>query len=277
MSENNKRYKQKNVFFTKNKKLLVSLLCMALIVTTTVFVTLAYQTATTTKIVNEFETPEIETEIIEEFDGISKEDVTVTNSADSDVDVYVRLKFVVSTMEAVYEEDGSLATYIGDDGNKYYETGDIVATPSSFDEYGYLANHTTTIINVFDVEGLNTTDWMLDPIGDGVYYYKYSLAPGESAYDLVSSIYQTVYYDGVIVVLTIISDSVQVESGVEVWTDVAQSEYIDANGNPILYLKDDDTTVPTDNYTNYTQRFDSNYEDTSGKYLDGTDLVPTHK
>lgn len=246
MSEKNRRY---NKYHIKNKKALISLISVILIAATTIVFVLAYKTDKTVEVINEFETPEIETPIEEEFDGKYKEDVTATNSADSDVDVYVRLKFVVNTMDD--------------------STGEIVATPSSYDEYGYLANHATTIVNVFDVAGLNTLDWMLDPIGDGVYYYKYSLAPGESAYDLVSSIYQTVYYDGVKVTLTILVDSVQVDSVQDVWTDVIQSDYVDVNGNKILYLADDETTEPSEDYTDYTSRYAEIYDEDKDEYVTG--------
>lgn len=280
------------------KKMVLSLTMMLLIITATIAVTLAYRSDTTNVVVNEFETPEIETNIKEEFtDGITKTNVTATNDTTSDVDVYVRLKFVVQTLE--FTDDNNNGEY--DEG----ETGDIVATPSSFDDDGYLENLPITILNVFEVEGLNIdytgsgeADWFTDAKQEtGIYFYKYSLAPGESAYDLVSSVDQEVYYEGVIVRLTVIVDSVQVDGVEDAWVNVNQSgngvlldgttltgdevsvAYLDANGNPILYSatyneEDDATGVPpTESYTDYLQRFsgeDSNnneeddYKETQG-------------
>lgn len=279
------------------KKMVLSLTMMLLIITATIAVTLAYQSDITQVVVNKFETPVIETNIEEEFtDGITKNNVTATNDTTSDVDVYVRLKFVVQTLE--FTDDNNNGVY--DEG----ETGDIVATPSSFDDDGYLENLPITIINVFDVQGLNidytgegNADWFTDADQEtGIYFYKYSLSPGESAYDLVTEIYQEVYYEGVIVRLTVVVDSVQVDGVETAWVNVNQSDtYVDANGNPILYSATyedgatgvlptydrvavdslDSVLLDTDGDYGYLQRYSTNYEDTAGLNSYGTDLVPT--
>ncbi|WP_249030082.1 hypothetical protein [Tannockella kyphosi] len=244
-------------FFHKNKKTMMSLCLIVMFLVSAIGLTIAYKIGVSDEIENNFETPTIVTPIEEEFDGVVKESVTASNSSDSDVDVYVRLKFVVNTMEVIYGDNGypilidelgnEYSTTINEDGEVVvsdenydsttastltYKTGALVATTSSFDENGYLANHATTITNVFDVEGLNDTDWISD--GDGVYYYKYSLAPGETANTLVEKIYQEVFYDGVVVTLTIIVDSVQVDGLEDSWQDVSLTT--DSDDNPVVYL-----------------------------------------
>ncbi len=271
----------------QQKKRILTLASVAVLATAAIAITLALLTDPTDTIVNEFDPPEIETEIEEGFDGINKTNVTATNSADSTTDVYVRLKFVVNVMEPVYGSDGiTPKTYVDEDGHTRYETGDIIVTPSSYNDDGYLENLPITLTNVLDVSGLNLTDWFTDGSQDtGTYYYKYSLAPGESAYDLVGQIYQEVYYEGVVVTLTVLLDSVQVAAFVDdgnaattqPWSAVSVSAYTDANGNGILYL--DGEAGPTANYNTYTQRFLSGengdtYTSTAGYYSDGTPITP---
>ncbi|MFI3326880.1 MAG: hypothetical protein R3Y35_12020 [Clostridia bacterium] len=337
----------------KNKKMLISLVSIALIITSTIALTLAYKTDTTSIITNIFNPPEIETQIEETFDGVVKTNVTVTNTEESDTDVYVRLKFVVQTLEAVYDsegypimvdkdgtdvyvdynEGGTIAGYYTNDEKTtayvydktqdlvlFYKSGDIIATPDSFDVNGYLLNEPINIMNVLEVTGLNVdfsgsgyADWFTDSAQEtGIYFYKYSLAPGETAYDLVTDIIQEVYYEDTIVRLTVLTDSVQVDGVEDAWVNVNQSNtYTDANGNPILYSStyvegttgaepnynriaaDDFTDITSvtvvngsitsidpqtdsetgEKFVNYVQRFSSNYDDTDNVNSFDVDLV----
>ncbi|MFI3327186.1 MAG: hypothetical protein R3Y35_13600 [Clostridia bacterium] len=285
MTKKNNRFVKTSRKTIKNRKLSISLIAIIMVLSSTVALTLAYRTDITTALVNTFNPASIEVDVEEDFDNITKTNVTATNSEESDTDVYVRLKFVVQTLEWVDED--------GDGEYDENETGDIVATPSSFDEYGYLLNLPITILNVLDITGLNVdftgsgqADWFTDATeSTGIYYYKYSLAPGESAYDLATGITQEVYYDGVVVRLTVLVDSIQVDGVEDAWGDVNQSgntysydegnetitvdednQYVDANGNPILYSstytdENGGTGVPPyEDYTEYTQRFNDENE-----------------
>lgn len=289
------RNKRRDKISSKKKKMIISSASLLLIVGVTVGLTLAYLADSTTALVNTFVAPTINTSVKEDFyNNTVKTSITATNEEDSDMDVYVRLKFVVQTLE--FDDEDSDGEF--DEG----ETGDIVATPTSFDEDGYLLNLPINIINVFNIEGLNIDftgngngDWFTDANEEtGIYFYKYSLSPGESAYDLATNVTQEVYYEGVIVRLTILVDSVQVDGVEDAWVnDVNQSEnYVDANGNPILYSAtydqaDDATGVPptadrvavedtgTDDSSGgvgYVQRFSTNYDSTKGKNSFGSGL-----
>lgn len=331
----------------RKRKLLISVMVMIVVISSTVALTLAYRTDITNVVVNEFETPVIDTAIEETFNGVTKTNVTVTNSVDSDVDVYARVKFVVQTLEAVldsygnpvmqneygidvyviYNENGTISGYsltddgIPDSGLSYttltYKTGAIVATPTSYGDDGYLLNLPINIVNDFEIGGLNVdftgngnADWFTDANQEtGIYFYKYSLAPGESAYDLITDIKQEVFYEDTIIRLTVLVDSVQVDGVEDAWVNVNQSgnnilldgqyvgdtsadtvsvAYLDANGNPILYSSTYDQATdatgvpPIASYTSYIQRFigadedvnnEDDYEETQGYNSYGISLT----
>ncbi|MFI3327206.1 MAG: hypothetical protein R3Y35_13700, partial [Clostridia bacterium] len=203
----------------------------------------------------------------------------------------------------------------------YYKSGDIIATPDSFDVNGFLLNEPINIMNVLEVTGLNVdftgngyADWFTDSAQEtGIYFYKYSLSPGETAYDLITDMKQEIFYEDTIVRLTVLTDSVQVDGVEDAWVNVLQSEtYTDANGNPVLYsstyvtgstgVEPNYNRVAANNFTditsvtvgsdgsiesitpqtdsetdedfvNYVQRFSDNYDDTDSVNSFGVDLV----
>lgn len=141
----NEKHAKKSRF--KSKKTLTLLVALLVIFTVSVGSTLAFLITQTGPVVNTFTPGEIKGNVIETFDGETKKDVHIKIDSNSDVSAYVRALVVVSWKD---------------------EKGNV---------YGKKP--------VADVD--YSMDWGLDDnwfsVGDGYYYYKKPIGPGESSND----------------------------------------------------------------------------------------------
>lgn len=90
----NGKHAKKTTF--KSKKTLTLLVALLVIFTVSVGSTLAFLITQTDSVVNTFTPGEIKGDVIETFDGKTKEDVKISIDSDSDVSAYVRAAIVVS-------------------------------------------------------------------------------------------------------------------------------------------------------------------------------------
>ncbi len=94
----NGKHAKKTTF--KSKKTLTLLVALLVIFTVSVGSTLAFLITQTDSVVNTFTPGEIKGDVIETFDGETKEDVKISIDSDSDVSAYVRALVVVSWQDA---------------------------------------------------------------------------------------------------------------------------------------------------------------------------------
>ena len=94
----NGKHAKKTTF--KSKKTLTLLVALLVIFTVSVGSTLAFLITQTDSVVNTFTPGEIKGDVIETFNGETKEDVKISIDSDSDVSAYVRALVVVSWQDA---------------------------------------------------------------------------------------------------------------------------------------------------------------------------------
>ena len=94
----NGKHAKKTTF--KSKKTLTLLVALLVISTVSVGSTLAFLITQTDSVVNTFTPGEIKGDVIETFNGETKEDVKISIDSDSDVSAYVRALVVVSWQDA---------------------------------------------------------------------------------------------------------------------------------------------------------------------------------
>ena len=94
----NGKHAKKTTF--KSKKTLTLLVALLVIFTVSVGSTLAFLITQTDSVVNTFTPGEIKGDVIETFNGETKEDVKISIGSDSDVSAYVRALVVVSWQDA---------------------------------------------------------------------------------------------------------------------------------------------------------------------------------
>lgn len=144
----------------KNKKSILLLLSLVMILGTIIGVTVAMLIDKTDGLKNTFKPSEVQITIEEEFDGNTKSNVKINNPAStvdhSYADVYVRVMLVCNWY---YEENGN---------------DKLIGKPS------------WNITDVANELQLNSTDWFLGD--DGYYYYKKILKSGEETTNLIHSI-----------------------------------------------------------------------------------------
>ncbi len=145
----------------KNKKLLVFIVSILIVLTSAVGITLASYLDITGKISNLFNPSYVSCEINETFDGVKKSNVVIKNT--SDVPVYVRAFIVV--------------TWKDDDGNIYPET------PIDGVDY-YLRLGAKFYYDETDSKTKNYWDFNVDENGrwdhESYLYYVNPVAPGSS-------------------------------------------------------------------------------------------------
>lgn len=123
-----------NAKVRKNRKVAMTTVIVSLILVLTLSVggTIAYLTANTDTVVNEFTPSTVACEVTEEFDGTYKSNICVKNTGDTDV--YVRLKLVCYRVNDEGERIGGEADYeLPDDAN----LGDGWRPELLFDDYGF--------------------------------------------------------------------------------------------------------------------------------------------
>lgn len=148
--------------------------------------TVAYLVTDTAPVVNTFTPGEVSCEIKETFNGTTKENVTVTNTGNTDA--YIRAAIIVTWKDA---------------------EGNIAATvPVKDDDYKI---------------SLNSTEWTEH---GGYYYYKSSVAPEGTTVNLINSCEVLKSNDGYTLSVEILADAIQsspVEAVREAWGYVPSS------------------------------------------------------
>lgn len=178
----------KRVMKTKQPVALVALL---LLLCCTVAGTLAYLVDSTDPVTNTFTPASVSTEVNEDFDGITKSNVTIKNTGD--IDAYIRVAVVVNWADK--------------DGNVY---GGAVPTDKG-DKKDY------------DLTLKANNGWIKG--ADGYYYYIHPVAPKESTTAIFEDITQLTDdpAEGYGLQITILADGIQSEPGttvVSVWKSV---------------------------------------------------------
>lgn len=204
---------------------LIPTLMLSLFLMLGVCATYSYLFTSTGAVTNTFTQAKIPGEIVETFNDNVKTDIGYTNSADSNADVYVRIKSVLQVLD---------------------EEGNVVATPSTYYSDGTLANLPLTLANAysvyfydddedfsFDTSNLddtylghmNTDDWIItmgDAATRSVAYYKYPLSPDETTSNLIDVLVQNLYFEygsGYTLHLTFLAEAIQL-AAIGEWTDV---------------------------------------------------------
>ena len=106
----NGKYESQNSQTEKKHNLSkIQLLILSLLVVTTVTVggTVAYLSTNTAPVVNTFEPSHVTCSVTENFDGVTKSNVNVTNT--SDIDAYIRVKLVTYRVNAAGQHIGGVA------------------------------------------------------------------------------------------------------------------------------------------------------------------------
>lgn len=178
----------KRVMKTKQPVALVALL---LLLCCAVAGTLAYLVDSTDPVTNTFTPASVSTEVNEDFDGITKSNVTIKNTGD--IDAYIRVAVVVNWADK--------------DGNVY---GGAVPTDKG-DKKDY------------DLTLKANNGWIKG--ADGYYYYIHPVAPKESTTAIFEDITQLTDdpAEGYGLQITILADGIQSEPGttvVSVWKSV---------------------------------------------------------
>lgn len=178
----------KRVMKTKKPVALVALLVL---LCCTVAGTLAYLVTSTDPVTNTFTPAYVSTEVNEDFDGITKSNVTIKNTGD--IDAYIRVAVVVNWADK--------------DGNVY---GGAVPTDKG-DKKDY------------DLTLKANNGWIKG--ADGYYYYIHPVAPKESTTAIFEDITQLTDdpAEGYGLQITILADGIQSEPGttvVSVWKSV---------------------------------------------------------
>lgn len=178
----------KRVMKTKQPVALVALLVL---LCCTVAGTLAYLVTSTDPVTNTFTPAYVSTEVNEDFDGITKSNVTIKNTGD--IDAYIRVAVVVNWADK--------------DGNVY---GGAVPTDKG-DKKDY------------DLTLKANNGWIKG--ADGYYYYIHPVAPKESTTAIFEDITQLTDdpAEGYGLQITILADGIQSEPGttvVSVWKSV---------------------------------------------------------
>lgn len=171
-----------------NKKSILALAMMVLLLTVSVGGTIAYLAASTEPVVNIFTPGELKNKVEEEFDFDTKKNVKISNTGT--VDAYVRAAVIV--------------TWKDPDGNVYGKL------PVAGTDYQMVMGE--------------STKWTVKQ-EDGFYYYKGAVAAGKATDTLISQCIQLVEApDGYSLSVEIISNSVQAEPDTavkELWGETA--------------------------------------------------------
>ena len=110
----NGKYESQNSRAEKKHNLSkIQLLILSLLVVTTVTVggTVAYLFTNTAPVINTFEPSHVTCSVTEDFDGVTKSNVNVTNT--SDIDAYIRVKLVTYRVNEAGQHIGGVAEIPG--------------------------------------------------------------------------------------------------------------------------------------------------------------------
>ena len=141
-----------------NKKSLVLLICVTLLLTFTVSGTVAYLAAATDPVENVFTPAKVDTEIKETFESNSKTGIFIANKEDS-IDAYVRVAIVANWVDA---NNNIVAPW----------TGPIRLN--------------TSLPTASDIEnGVANGQWVAGD--DGYYYFTVPVKPGETTTNLLDA------------------------------------------------------------------------------------------
>lgn len=160
-----------------NRQKLIFAITLALIIIVCVSISLAYLISTSTTITNLFNAPILTLETKEDFDGITKENVTITSTGNTEM--YIRVKFVFSLQDA---------------------QGNTLAYPVSASD--------------FEIEGFSDAHWILH---NNVYYYKYLVDPHDVITVFDSAHIKTTFPEETIPVFTILVEGIQPSAIQEEW------------------------------------------------------------
>lgn len=119
----------------KNRKLAALLVSLFLVLTAAIGATIAYLVTHTDPVVNTFTPGKVDTEIVEEFDGDVKENVTLKNTGD--VEAYIRAAVVVSWKD----DQGNVLAAAPVQGTDYtMELGENTGWFQASDSYYYFSS-----------------------------------------------------------------------------------------------------------------------------------------
>ena len=173
----------------KNSKSFLLLASLALIVTAVIGTTMAYLVSDTPTVTNTFTPATVDSNIEEDFDGTTKENVQIKNTGD--IEAYIRAKVVI-TWQNDQKQISAEQPKLGED------------------------------YRILDTDGNVTNDMPADsgwvPYGD-FYYWTSKVAPQASTGNLIDSIEQIAENEGYNLHVEILADAIQAEPA-NVVTDV---------------------------------------------------------
>lgn len=192
------------------------LLALALVGALAVGGTFAWLTSDGGTVTNTFTPAKVETNIEEDFDGIVKQNVKVTNpKKDEAVDVYIRAKVIVSWVEL--NDNGTVKSV-------------NAAAPVEGRDYTEQSDWETD------------SDWILG--ADGFWYWKERVAPGGSTGNLIGTLSQlegASVPENCVLSVEILSEAIQADGKTSDNTPAVVNAWGTADGSSVLRVNADGT------------------------------------